>query len=122
MTNLSRILPHHAEIDVRLERWGHWVTTQPKAWSVLPMFAQYRSHAWQWETPLIHINGTPAENWQIEKLVSHLPDKHRTVIRWAYAWPWIPIRAVRQHLGLTVPSLLSLLDDGRDMLINRMRR
>ncbi len=85
------------------------------------MFAQYRSKAWQWEAPVLIITGTPAENYQIEKLVSGLPDKHRTAIRWAYAFAWVPVTAVRRALGVTRVELGALLNDGRDMVINRMR-
>ena len=84
------------------------------------VFAQYRSHAWQWETPEVFAPDTPADHWEIERAVSLLPERHRTAIRWAYAWPWVPVRAVRQHLGLTRPDLQWMLVDGRDMLVNRM--
>lgn len=82
------------------------------------MFAQYRSHAWQWETPEVQATGTPGENLVIEKLVSALPDKHRTAIRWAYAFPFVPVSVVLRHLGLTRADLLHMLDDSRDMLMN----
>ena len=121
MTDFHRVDERHRDIDQRLERWGRWITRHPRAWKVLPMFAQYRSHAWQWETPEVIASGTPAENWEIERAVSLLPDKHRTAIRWAYAWPWVPVRAVRQHLGLTGPDLQRVLVDGRDILANRPR-
>jgi hypothetical protein len=86
------------------------------------MFAQYRSHAWQWETPEVKVQGLPGENALMEKLVSALPDKHRKAIRWAYAWPWVPVSAVRREVGLTRADLLLMLDNSRDMLINRMNR
>ena len=122
MTDLSRIHPRHKEIDLQLEHWGRWVVHHPQAWRTQPMFAQYRSHAWQWETPEVKVQGLPGVNAEIERMVSALPDKHRTAIRWAYAWPWVPVNKVRRDLGVTRADLLQLLDDSRDMLINRMRR
>ena len=121
MTDFSHIPSRHEEINLRLERWGRWIVHQPNTGRTHPMFAQYRSKAWQWEAPVLIITGTPAENYQIEKLVSGLPDKHRTAIRWAYAFAWVPVTAVRRALGVTRVELGALLNDGRDMVINRMR-
>lgn len=122
MADFSKIPTRHAEINLRCERWGRWITKTEKAWRVHPMFAQYRSHAWQWEMPEIHVPGTPGENMEIEKLVSELPSKHRTAVRWAYAFPWVPVSAVRQYLGVTRSGLAEMLDAARDMLLNKMRR
>ena len=72
--------------------------------------------------PEVHATGTPGDNQAMETLVSALPDKHRTVIRWAYAFPFVPVSVVRRHLGLTREGLSRMLDDARDMLLNRMYR
>lgn len=121
MKDISHISARHSEINLRLEQWGRWVTQTPKAWSVSPMFRQYRSHAWQWEMPELVVHGNPLDHTETERAVAVLPSKHRTVIRWAYAFPWVPPTAVRRELGLTKDGLVDTLNDARDMLINRLR-
>ncbi len=121
MTDYSRIAERHKDINLRLERWGRWITKTGQGGRTHPMFAQYRSHAWQWEAPEIHVPGTPGENLEIERLVSSLPENHRTATRWAYAFPWVPVSIVRHALGLTRAGLAEMLDEARDMLNNRMK-
>lgn len=121
-TDFSRVDPRHDAIHIRLEQWGRWVVDVPKAWRVHPMFRQYRSHAWQWHMPEIQVRGSSLDHLETEKIVCTLPDKHREAIRWAYVWPWVPVSAVRRELAVTKEGLQSLIIDGRDMVINRLRR
>lgn len=86
------------------------------------MFRQYRSHSWQWHAPEIKTELNTLECVEIEKMVSQLPDKHRTAIRWAYVFPWIAPSVIRRELALTKEGLEQLLTDARDMLVNRMRQ
>jgi hypothetical protein len=58
----------------------------------------------------------------IERLVVALPEKHRTAIQWAYVYSYIPVRKVRQALGVTEAALLDLVNVGRTMLVNRSAR
>ena len=120
--DFSRVHARHKDIDVRLAHWAYWVTQRSSAWRVHPMFAQYRSHAWQWEAPEFQSTGTPGDNQALETLVSALPEKHRTAIRRVYAFPFVPVSVVRRHLGLTREGLSRMLDDSRDMLLNRIHR
>ena len=85
------------------------------------MFRQYRSHAWQWHMPEIHVQATPGENMQTEKAVCALPDKHAYAIRWAYMAPWVPVSMVRRELGVTRQGLADLINNSLDMLANRMK-
>jgi hypothetical protein len=71
--------------------------------------------------PILQSQGLPMDHLEIERAVSILPDKHRTAIRWAYAYPWVPVNRVRRELGLTRDALNQLLNDGRDMLVNRLK-
>ena len=84
------------------------------------MFKQYRSHAWQWETPEITLPVNTLAAHEMERAVYFLPEKHRAAIRWAYVYPFISDSRVRRDIAVTRRELASLLVDGRDMLINRL--
>ena len=120
--DFSRIPARHDAINLRLEHWGQWVTVRPQGWGIQPMFRQYRSHAWQWERPEIKARINTIEASETERVVSMLPEQHRTVIRWLYVWPWVPVNAVRRDLGLTRVELASMAMDARDMVIDRLRQ
>ena len=120
--DFSRIPARHDAINIRLEHWGQWVTVKPRGWGIQPMFRQYRSHAWQWERPEIKARINTIEASETERAVSTLPEQHRTVIRWLYVWPWVPVNAVRRDLGLTRVELASMAVDARDMVIDRLRQ
>ena len=119
--DFSRIPARHDAINLRLEHWAAWVSVRPQAWKTQPMFRQYRSHAWQWERPEIKAQINTIEASETERAVSTLPEQHRTVIRWLYVWPWVPVNAVRRDLGLTRVELASMAVDARDMVIDRLK-
>ena len=108
---------HQRAIDLRLVNWARWVRPGRQNW-VSPMFAQYRSKAWQWERPQIADPLDILDAMKLEKAVGALPDKHRTAVRWAYVIKNEPWR-VQKRLGLTVDGLMQYLRDGRQMLIVR---
>lgn len=107
-------------IDTRLSHWAQWVRDKPQAWKTHPMFRQYRSHAWQWERPEIHIQINTLDAHETERAVCTLPEKHRTAIRWCYVFQYIPPNAIRRELAVTRDGLMQLIVDGRDMLKNRL--
>ena len=124
MTHLdfNRVAARHDAIDARLSEWARWVKVTPQRWATQPMFRAYRAPK-QFESDLyvpIAINTLAAH--EIEKAVSFLPEKHRTALRWHYVWPGLHVNAVRRELGVTEDALLALVNDGRDMLINRLRQ
>ena len=119
--DLNHIPARHDAINLRLEEWARWVRVKPAAWAMQPMFRMYRAPK-QWESDLhvpIAINSLDAH--EMERAVSFLPDKNRTAIRWSYVFPNIPVNVVRQELGVTREGLAELMNDGRSMLINRLR-
>ena len=119
--DLNHVHPRHDSIDARLTEWVRWVRVKPVAWSMQPMFRNFRAPK-QWETDLhVPIELNTLECHEIEKAVSALPDKHRTAIRWAYVFSHIRDNAVRRELGVTREALGQLINDARDMLVNRMR-
>ena len=120
--DFSRIAARHDAINLRLEQWAQWVSVRPQGWGIQPMFRQYRSHAWQWERPEIKAQINTIEASETERAVSTLPEQYRTVIRWLYVWPWVPVNAVRRSLGLTRAELAAVADKGRDMVIDRLRQ
>lgn len=122
MTDFSQIQPRHRDIDADLENWARWVRVTPRVWFIQPMFKQYRAprqYEHQAELPPVV---RPLEAQAVEKLIATLPDPHRTALRWVYVWPWVPVSAVRQELGVTRAALLALIDGGRDMMNNKMRK
>ena len=114
------VAPGQYAIDARLVNWARWVKPGRQSW-VSPMFAQYRSKAWQWERPEIKDPINTLDAMLIEKLVGALPDKNRTAVRWAYVVRCTPA-VVMRHMGVDGESLLAYLNDGRAMLKNRLQR
>jgi len=120
MIDLYHIAERHEEAHRRLEEWAKWVRPR-RMIAVHPMFRMYQSKARQWETdPHIKVEIDSIAAHRIEKIVSSLPDKHRTAIRWAYVFPFIHAGKVRRELGLTEQALAAMLDAARDMVKNRL--
>ena len=112
------VRPAHLAVHARLEAWARWVRVRPHGWQTAPMFRQYRSHAWQWETPEVKAPVNTLEAVAMERAVSGLPEKHRDAIRWAYVFTGAPGRMCRQ-LAVSKEGLLELIHAGRTMLVNR---
>jgi hypothetical protein len=123
MIDLNRIPARHDAINLRLEEWARWVRVSPQRWACQPMFRGYQSKARHWEiSPEIKMALNTIAAHEIEKVVSMLPDKHRTALRWHYVWPNLHINAVQRNLGVTQEALLALINDGRDMVIDRLKQ
>jgi hypothetical protein len=122
MTDFNHIPARHDAINLRLEEWSRWVRCKPQAWAMQPMFRLYRAPK-QWESDLqIRIEIDTLAAHEIERAVSFLPDKHRTALRWFYVHSHVPVNAVRRELGVTRDGLGQLINDGRSMLINRLKQ
>ena len=115
----SYVPERQAEIHERLEAWARWVRVKPQAWAVQPMFRLYRSKP-QWEMPELQAPVNTLEAVDTEKQVARLPDKHRKAIRWCYYWKTNPLQMARA-IGVSREDLARLIDDGRDMLKNRLQ-
>jgi len=118
--DFDRIPERQSDIHDKLTAWGKWCKPSRQSWMVSPMFRQYRSHAWQWETPELRIESDPNECFAIEKLVASLPEKHRDALRWYYVRPISPAKVARQ-LAVTLEGLDKVVIDARDMVKNRLR-
>jgi hypothetical protein len=112
------VADRHLAIHAELENWARWVRPRAQGWHVSPMFRQYRSHAWQWETPAVRVDPNMPRAVDMEKAVSGLPEKERFAIRWSYVFQGHP-SAVARHLGVSKQGLCDLIATGRTMLINR---
>lgn len=108
--------PHQKAMDERLINWARYVRDDQVV-ETQPMFRSYRStDVWVHEAtvPVDSLDGH-----RIEKAVSHLPEKHRAAIRWAYVFRGAPWR-IRRQLGVTDLGLCDLIVTARQMLINRL--
>ena len=122
MNPLSHIAQRHEAVDARLTEWSRWVRVKPQGWSVQPMFRGYQSKARHWDIePHIPLTINTIAAHEVEKVVSQLPERHRTALRWAYVWPGLHVNAVQRALGVTQDALGALLTDGMDMVANRLR-
>jgi DNA-directed RNA polymerase specialized sigma24 family protein len=111
----------HENVNRLLVQWARWVKVRPTGWQTHPMFAQYRSKAWQWHVPELHTPINTLEAADMEKLVGGLPEKHRDAVRWHYVYTNSPAAMARQ-LAVSKQGLLDLVIDGRTMLVNRYKR
>lgn len=103
------------EIHKRLENWARSCFSGGGS-SASPMFRLYRTPE-HWERkPSIPVDQQDAN--KIAKGVLDLPEKHRLAIQWNYVYGGSPTKA-RQEIGCTLDGLMSLITDGRQMLINR---
>lgn len=105
------------EMDASLKNWAAWVKPRSPSW-VSPMFRQAMSGARQWHQPEIRETCDVLAAQAIEKAVFHLPERHRTAIRWHYVFPVSPSKVCRE-LGTSMDDLASLVRDGRRMLMKR---
>lgn len=120
--DLHRVLPRHIDVDGHLRNWARWVRVAIPRGKVQPMFRYYQSKARQWEAPNLQDQVNAIAAWEIEKVVSTLPPRFRTLARWAYAFPWVPLGKVRRVLGMTNPDIAQHLDTMRDMVSNLLRQ
>ena len=106
-------------IDRRLENWAVWVAVRRPSW-VAPMFKMARSNSRQWHTPEVRAECNTLDAAVLEKAVYALPEAHRAAIRWCYVYKYAEDRYRRQHGGIERDTLMRLIRDGRQMLINRL--
>lgn len=107
-----------SDIHERLTNWRRYVMPRRALWFTQPMFRQARTPK-QWEEDLhIPIPIDTQDGHVIEKAVSALPEKHRTVIRWYYIFSHVPENKIRRECGLTKLELAQIAIDARCMVQN----
>lgn len=116
--DLNAVLPQHRQSDGRLANWGRWCHG-PIRREVSPMFRGMPRE------PQLRIAGASAPEMidgldasKLAKAVGSLPEKHRAALNWCYISPGAPKR-ICQKLGTSFQGLADLLNDARQMLINR---
>jgi len=109
------VRPEHYEIHDRLLNWARWVDPGRGGSNVQPMFRQYRNGYEQPSPKTVD----SIDGQAVEKLMRHLPEKHRRAIRWAYLDSWMSIHRIRRDLAVTHEGLGELIHNARTMLKNR---
>jgi len=106
----------HQKMDRRLREWARWCRPRKRS-AVHPMWRTYvASNVHDAPPPSTPLDTIDAQ--RLEKAVYALPDRHAFAIRWAYVFKSNPRRAA-QHIGESLRGLEQLINDGRQMLINR---
>ena len=119
MIDLHHIPASQDAIHARLINWRRYVSSRPCSGFVQPMFKQARTPK-QWEEDAhITVPVDTLDGHVIEKAVSALPDKHRTVIRWYYVYPYIAENKIRRECALTKLALAQMALDARTILKNQ---
>lgn len=111
------VAERHLALHVRLLNWSRYVAPR-KAWWVAPIWRMGKSNGRQWQEPELKPAVDTLDGHRMEKAISALPEKHRDVVRWAYVHCTHPSK-IRKQLGLSNEAVVKLLQDGRDMLVNR---
>lgn len=123
MTDYSHVSSRHDQIHYRLESWARWVRVKPQAWKAQGIWRMYRApRQYAYDLSDIRTELNTLEAHETERAVALLPEKHRTAIRWVYVFSFIPPNVVRRDLGVTREGLGELIQDGRDMLVNRLKQ
>jgi hypothetical protein len=115
--DFSAAVPYaHEAMDKRLRDWARWCRPR-KGSQVHVMWRQYvASQVFQGAASTMPLDTLDAV--KIEKAVHALPDAHSFAVQWSYVFGGNPRRAA-QHVGETLAGLAQLVNDGRQMLINR---
>jgi len=122
IVDLNHIAPRHDAINLRMEEWGRCIKVRPQPWKMQSIWRQYRApRQYAYETQDIPVPINTIAAYEIERIVSMLPDKHRTAIRYFYVFPYVPVMAVCRELGVSRSGLADLLTDTRDMVKNRLK-
>jgi hypothetical protein len=115
--DLHAVKPIHLVIHDRLNNWARWCKGGTRGSAMQPMFRTYREYAYV--EPVVSIPIDSLDGHRVEKLVIGLPEKHRTVLQWAYVHTYIPVRKVCQAVAVPYRDLPEMLHDARAMVRNR---
>lgn len=108
------VAAHQREIHKRLENWAQAQFSGGGS-SASPMFRLYRTHNYE-RVATMPVDHNDAH--KVAKGVAALPEPHRNALNWNYIEGGSPFQA-RKKIGVTLEGLMSLINDARQMLINR---
>ena len=121
MSDLARIPTSLETAHARCEEWAKWVRVTHRPFGIQPMFRGYMSKARQWEVaPHIPSPVNTLQAQEIERLVATLPERLRTVLRWAYVWSWLPAVHVAKEVGCHKRELAYLRDEALEHIANSL--
>jgi hypothetical protein len=106
-TDIHYIPRHQTEVHQELVNWAMTVADGRES-KVSPMFAQYRSHAWQWHEPEFRPTCFPLRGWETNEKVKRLPELYRKAIKWFYLERSAPHKKQRE-LGVSLAGLNELV-------------
>ena len=112
------VRPEHQQVDALLINWARWALSGSRGGrQCSPMFRLYRPTE-QWGAPPAPQAVDASAAIRMQRAVTMLPTKHRLALSWCYIVRSNPRRAA-QTCGVTLEGLRELVEDGRQMLINR---
>lgn len=114
--DFAHVPSHQHEVDERLINWARWCRPNHRA-SVLPMFRLYKPYLYPERGASSPIDSKEAV--EVQKCMAYLPEKHRYAVGWCYVIRSNPARAARD-LGVSTQGLMDLINQGRDMVKNRL--
>lgn len=116
--DFSHVPSHQDAIHDRLINWARWCQSGAGRGKVLPMFQGYRDNYWEIPAAKASPINVP-DAVMVQKTMAHVPEKHRLSVQWCYVYRNSPMR-VCQALGVSRDGLMRLINDGRDMVKNRL--
>lgn len=111
---------HQREIDGRLRNWGIWCNSRQAA-SSSPMFRLASAPIAVRRDANARAGNTldRTDAIRMAQAVTALPEKHAGALNWCYVKPVSPRKAC-EAIGVSMEGLAALLDEGRQMLVNRL--
>jgi len=118
--DFARVEEHQLPIHKRLLNWRDCYIVRSGG-KIHPMWRYAKSNSRQWHPPEIRATVDMEDAAVLEKVMRHLPEKHRDVLVWFYFDAASPAVA-RRAFGLPYDSLYRHLRDCRQMVINLVDR
>lgn len=116
--DFNAVPEHQQAMDKRLQNWARWANGRAKP-PCAPMFRLYKpSDARRKDVDDIPPPVDTLDAQRVQKGVSALPTPHRLSLSWCYITRTNPRRAA-QNVGESLEGLARLIQDGRQMLMNR---
>ncbi len=116
-----QVVPIHQDaMHLRLENWGRW-SNPPGLPDIAPGFDRVKSDEFDPDKESTSSLRSPVDvrdAIKIQSAMHFMPIKHRQALAWYYVTPSAPIKACRR-IGCTAAGLVELVDDARQILINR---
>lgn len=116
LVDYAHVPTHQGDIHERLINWARWCRPNHTN-AVLPMFRHYRPYLYPERECSTPIDSKDAV--EVQKCMAHIPEKQRYAIGWCYVIRSNPARAARD-LGVSTQGLMDLINQGRDMVKNRL--